>query len=265
MIQISFVTINNFKFVREAINSIKTSRQYKILVIDNGSDTRMDEDFKDTTYIRFDSQVSLSECWNKAINTALEDPRVNYIFNPNDDVIFHEKTIDELVKFIDKSGYLMVTGNNIAPICDRYFTNYVWKDDSDFDMRPITNWREEGPDFSCWMVRRNFVDVVGYFDETFNPAYFEDNDMHYRILLSGNHAKRIMSAPYYHFGSQTARVNPRRDLGSHRTAGIFNKKWGCTPEGCMDGKGWRFPYNDPSKDYKFWPNSEKYGQPRRKD
>lgn len=254
------VTINNFDLVRQAINTIKSQFKYKIVVIDNSSKENKEHDFQDCTYIRFNNQVSLSECWNRAIINALDDPEIEYIFNPNDDVLFHEKTIDELVKFIDKTGYLMVTGNNVAPVCDKYWTNYVWQSSEDFDLRPITNWREEGPDFSCYMIKKEFVKKVGFFDENYFPAYFEDNDMHYRILLSGNHAKRISSAPYYHIGSQTMRVNPDRDLGSHRTAGLFQIKWGSTPSYCMDGHGWKTPFNNQSLDVKYWKGHEKYAR-----
>ena len=256
------VTINGFNFVNQAIDSIKTNVSYKVRVMDNGSTENKEQEYKakGVDYIRYDSQVSLSECWNKAIQLSLDDRECQYIFNPNDDVIFHEKTIDELIKFMDKSGYLMVTGNNIAHFCDRNFTNFVWNDDSEFDLRPITNWREEGPDFSCYMINRDFVNKVGYFDENYNPSYKEDWDMHTRILLSGNHAKRISSAPYYHFGSQTAKNNPTKSIGSFRTAGYHMEKWGSLDHGgIMDGKvGYKHPYNDSSKDWKFWKGSNKY-------
>jgi GT2 family glycosyltransferase len=49
-------------------------------------------------------------------------------------------------------------------------TNYVWT---------------ESELFSSFMVKRDFFDRVGTFDENFDPCWWEDNDMHYRIILLG--------------------------------------------------------------------------------
>lgn len=37
--------------------------------------------------------------------------------------------------------------------------------------------------FSCFCLRKRALDEVGEFDETFYPAYFEDNDYYYRMKL----------------------------------------------------------------------------------
>ena len=53
------------------------------------------------------------------------------------------------------------------------------------------------------MLSRRCRDVVGPFDERFYPAYFEDNDYHYRIQLAGLRAVTYPPAMFYHYGSRT--------------------------------------------------------------
>ena len=40
--------------------------------------------------------------------------------------------------------------------------------------------------FSTYIFTKKALETVGYFDENIYPAYYEDNDYHYRIRLSGN-------------------------------------------------------------------------------
>jgi GT2 family glycosyltransferase len=99
------------------------------------------------------------------------------------------------------------------------------------------------------------IEDIGYFDENFVPAFYEDNDYHNRIKLAGGFARRITRAPYYHFGSVTARSS---GVTSNRAGNIFYFKWNATPEECMDGKGWKHPYNEGDKDWRYWYGCDKY-------
>jgi GT2 family glycosyltransferase len=87
-----------------------------------------------------------------------------------------------------------------------------------------------GPDYSCFMFGKALFEQVGRFDETF-PVYFEDNDSHYRIGMSGYEA--LSFAPYYHYGSQTINSSPEMQefgrLRFERSRDIYIQKWGGMP------------------------------------
>jgi GT2 family glycosyltransferase len=92
----------------------------------------------------------------------------------------------------------------------------------------------------CW-------DIVGEFDEVFAPAYFEDNDYHYRIQLAGLLAVLYPPAMFYHFGSRTqleANENGRAMVSApsfENNRAFYIKKWGGMP----GQEKWEHPYNDP--------------------
>jgi len=87
-----------------------------------------------------------------------------------------------------------------------------------------------GPDYSCFMFGKALFDQVGRFDETF-PVYFEDNDSHRRLSLSGYEA--LSYAPYYHYGSQTINsTSTMQELGRvkfEKSKEVYIQKWGGTP------------------------------------
>jgi len=91
---------------------------------------------------------------------------------------------------------------------------------------------QPGPDFSCFCVGRKLFEVVGRFDERFNPCYFEDNDMHRRIQLAGYEGYAV--TPYWHFRSVTRRSDGERraviDGGKFaECVKYYLAKWGGMP------------------------------------
>jgi len=261
ILHINIVTLNNLNYLSNAIGSIKTSYDYKIRVIDQDSTDGVQEWCRNNQIdcYRFSPKRSLSEAWNFGFREAIKDEECKYIFFPNNDVIFHKSTIDNLIYGINKLGYSMVTGSNVEP--EMSLSDMLAKDDFgslEFDEREITNWREEGPDFSCPLIKRQTLEQVGYFDENYYPAYYEDNDYHLRIIKSGLHAKRLTTAPYFHFGSMTIKNNGHLGISSNSCQRLFIEKWGNTPSECMDNKGYEKPFNDNNNSLKFWKGYEKY-------
>lgn len=257
--------INGYDMTRKAIDTIQTKYDFQIHIIDQDSDQvtqdRLGEWQADygkkgiwTWVHRYSPKVSLSEAWNRGIKEAVIDSESKYFFIINNDVLFHRNTIDNLIEAMDKTNYSMVTCNNIAPVMSESdFLNMEVKKDDCLD-KPITNWREEGPDFSAFLINRQTIEDIGWFDENFYPCFYEDNDYHTRILKANKHAKRTSQSPYYHYGSMTARATGTNSgLGESR----FIEKWGVMPEKVMDGQGFTNPYNE-DKNYKYWRGVEKY-------
>lgn len=260
--------LNCLDLTKQALGSIKASQGFTIHIMDQNSTDGTDEwakqqaDKPDFWHHRFTPKVSLSQAWNEGIKEALRDPDCEYIFIPNNDVVFHEKTIDNLVFAMDELGYAMVTGENVAPRMSLH-QMHDKKDHGDWahDSRPITSWLEQGPDFSCFMIKRDYVEKIGWFDENF-PVYSEDCDAHIRMLRLGEVAKRITIAPYYHIASQTMAKNSNiaGEIHESHAFGLryYREKWGADHAQALDNSGYQKPYNDQNKTPRFWRGVEKY-------
>lgn len=102
------------------------------------------------------------------------------------------------------------------------------------------------PNFSAFAVNRLCWERVGEFDELFAPAYFEDNDYHYRMKLAGLLAIVCPPAMFYHYGSRTQ--NEAREDGKPIVTGTLFEmarnryvgKWGGVP----GSEAFQTPFNN---------------------
>lgn len=232
---------------------------------------------KRINYIRNDVSKSVAASWNQGVKEAFKDPECKYVAILNNDAILHSKTLDHLMTFMDKTGYLLVTGENvkdkfdkdqqknIAKMCELQ----IKKPYTDFDLTPIEQWQAEGPDFSCYLINRDTIDIIGWFDENFIQAYCEDQDYHVRIQRAREcgkeygepdakrcHAKRLTTAPYHHYASQTLQRNPDIRQAVSRAhmqnQSYYLNKWGAEHPQAMNGEGNRQPFGDATKNWKMW-------------
>ena len=91
------------------------------------------------------------------------------------------------------------------------------------------------PNFAAFLLSRECWERVGPFDEKFYPAYFEDNDYHYRIQLEGWRAITHPPAMFYHYGSRTQNEACSAPLGpwqrSRRKPAALSESGGGPPGG----------------------------------
>jgi GT2 family glycosyltransferase len=230
---------------------------------------------KTLDYIRRDKAESVAKSWNDGVKKAFEDTDCSYVLIVNNDVVLHHKAVSNLIAFMDYTNYLLVTSENIK---NRYHSDdtknvmmmleqEIKETYTDFDIMPIDGWRAEGPDFSCFMINRDTIEIIGWFDENFVGAYCEDQDYHVRIERAKAwgkqygepdhtrcYAKRLTTSIYHHFASQTIIHNPtlRPSISSlhNKNESYYQLKWGASHPDAMDGKGNVTPFGDATKNWK---------------
>jgi GT2 family glycosyltransferase len=82
---------------------------------------------------------------------------------------------------------------------------------------------------SCMLIKRAVIDAIGYLDESFAPAYYEDTDYCFRAREAGF---RVLYSPYseiWHHSAVTAdavkQENPEFAAVAHRNDRIFRERW----------------------------------------
>lgn len=230
--------------VRSAVKARDVTKEiedYRIFILDNGSTdgtrdgiieiTKGEGELSDhLVAIRSDRKRGFQESINQGINAGFsEGYSLELVLN--NDVLLHEDTISELVYRIQSRLYetskevVMVTGHNIRDLCST---------PESLDSKVSGDWQwtpeSEHPDFSCFMINKECWDLVGEFDELFAPAYFEDNDYHYRINLSNVRAVNVPKAIYYHYGSATQKTqNVVTNASFEANRMSYRIKWGDIP------------------------------------
>ena len=200
-------------------------------------------------------QVPLSKAWNNGIREAIADG-CEYVIVSNDDVLFASFTIDEMVKQASSllANYKL-DGSAKEPVL---FAPLDVAETFDDPLEII--WSKKSTEFkyheqelfSCFMITPRTVELVGTFDENFDPAWFEDNDFHRRINLLGYDVQKF-KIPYIHRGS-TSTKKLTRVLNSNISQQYYTRKWGsCNRNLELDGEVFKYhPYNDPNLTPKDW-------------
>lgn len=236
-IQVIVPTINLWeRYTKACLESVKSKHNLRILLIDNGStdETKVEAGkLVSSTFAhhRNEQPWSCSKSWNFGIKDAWERG-YDYCLVINNDVLLHPECIDRLVERFEKaetSDTVMVTAMDIRGDCPQPVSIFL-KDAKTYEAVP----EAPHPNFSCYMINKRFTENVGQFDEVFNPAYFEDNDAHYRIKLLGLNAIVYPPALFYHFGSRTTNeAYPDKHAVSssqfEKNRAVYVEKWGGLP------------------------------------
>jgi GT2 family glycosyltransferase len=182
----------------------------------------------------WENNMGVSRSWNYGIKKA-HQKGYDRALVCNDDVVLHPKTIQKL-------GWALGTFDLVTAINTR-----------DEPITTSTEFSQE-PDFSCFLVNTAaFIHggKFGQFDENFSPAYFEDNDMGYRIKLMNGKAVKCLNAGMYHVGSVTQNWDGQQVV----TAPMFIKnrtyyinKWGGMP----GSEIYKVPFNNPDLGINDW-------------
>gem|GEM_PF-1311886 len=197
---------------------------------------------------------SVSKAWNKGIEEGAK-AGCSYILVMNTDIVFKSGAIDRLVVFAethpDAAMWTMTECRDLANL-------EACQEDESF---------LESPNFSCFMVKSDFFNHVGGFDENFKPAYCEDGDMHARLVLAGFKAYGYGGAKFYHHGSQTIKSDQELQSKNAKTYPkcqlYFLEKWGHRMVDDVERMRevyFKHPYGEEDKPLSYWRQPSSIGQ-----
>ena len=200
--------------------------------------------------VKPDGQQSVSKAWNWGVDKAKE-LKCDYVLIVNTDIVVKSNAIDRLVSFAESHPEAVI------------WTMAEWAEISSIEEAPEDENFSEHPHFSCFMVKTDFFDNVGRFDENFVPAYLEDGDMHARLALANKKAYIYGGARFFHFGSRTIKSDQNEwEKNTHsfpKNQQYFISKWGCPPVNEVDRMRevyFKHPYNEEDKDLAYWKKNE---------
>ena len=199
-----------------------------VFVVNNNSvDAEINQYFSDLTQqFGLDSysartNLGVAASWNRIVMRAI-GLGYEYIYIGSNDTVLNDGVLQEFVE-MEKSE-----------------TDCLWKLNH----------------FNFFCLHKRFIDRVGWFDENFYPAYYEDNDFVYRCVLAGLgvvDAPPEMLAKTHHKVSQTINSDPVYAAGNRHTFNQWNAthyrmKWGGMP----GAEKFTTPYGKPNHDHRWW-------------
>ena len=193
---------NLLELTKAAVESIQTSYDYQLILIDDLSvdDTKewMCSVPGAIVFSKFTS--SLAAKWNMGAECAWYN-KCDAVLICNNDILFGPFTIDAVVDRMLKDDVGMVSAHNRRNDLEQAIDIVNLP-------QPPNPTESPHPDFSCFLLSLDTWSKIGSFDENFRPCYFEDNDYHYRMQQAGMLAIVTTAAPYMHYGSRTQNSVP---------------------------------------------------------
>lgn len=189
-------------------------------------------------------EQSLAGCWNRIINEG-KNGGYDYTIVINSDIIMNTHCIANLVKFAEERKDMIL------------WTASEHANEFNIDEDITDNGFDEFPHFSCFMVNKETIDKVGWFDEKVGPAYFEDFLYHYKMLRLGFKAGKTGMAKFFHYGSRTIKcddnLNRRNFVTYEKNRKYVGEVVGVDPHSMPANKalekGFKYPFNDPKKSW----------------
>lgn len=189
-------TINRADLLNEALERyFEDFKETEILIVDNGNQEIITREKQFVIY-RPERNLGVSGSWNMMMDYA-DKVNATHVLILNDDVVLGR--LEHEIK-------LLISHNPDIP----FFNS-------------LQNW--------CSFILR--VDVwkeLGGFDETFFPAYFEDNDWCYRMRLAEK--ERLDTSflnPVVYRNSMTIAKEPSLNNSFNNNREYYAKKWGGYP------------------------------------
>lgn len=234
---------------QRAVSSIRTESPARLYIVPNRLHRMTEEPLREhlsqvsqspVVVLPWDGARSVAASWNQGLRMAARDGCDRFLIMAND-CYWEDGAIDLLLAYGESPESVGVS---------------IWSGSAVLRSNPEP---VEGCDFTGFMIRSSTLDRVGWFDERFRPAYFEDNDYATRVVLSGGTCRALPTARFEHAGSLTIRSDAE---AAHHVRHWFeiNKaryvaKWGRLPptsEAECRETCYSTPWNDPSLTVQDW-------------
>lgn len=247
----------------ESIAASKCDVPFEVLIVDQASTDMTVEKAEDfgnrkmpgrVHVLHLVQNVGCAGGWNKGVEWAIEHG-FTHIVVANNDILVGPHAIEGMYKRMKRDPHVLLC-SAVDVIREVPVPQMVLNEEHDVNKKPDTE--APHPNFSCFMITPETIEKVGWFDEDFFPAYFEDNDYHYRLKLVGGKDCAIANttAVFIHYGSRTQNQNigapivPGDKFNKNRE--YFIRKWGGAPT----TEKYTLPFNDSTKDATYAKRSQ---------
>ena len=194
---IGIPTLNRFDLLHPALIFYKNDfPNTKIYVVDNGNQNIKTKvaDMPNVVLLEQTENLGVAKSWNLLCTEINKNH--DYALILNDDIYLGKKEWD-IQNLLENYK------------SDFYVTTQAW---------------------CAFILPKKTFNKVGYFDTNFYPAYYEDNDYHYRMKLLGMKYMAIpFLNPFVYKASMTIDKNPELRKFIQDNKDYYEKKWGGFP------------------------------------
>lgn len=230
-ISIVVLTFNALKFIKQCLASVKKySKNYELIVVDNGSDEPTVKWLKKQKGINL-TLNRVNRGFASGNNQGIKQSKGDYVILLNSDAIVTKNWIARLIRALENDKQAGIAGpysNHIhgdqrVAVC--YYTlEGMHKFAEKFSRLEKTARLISG---FCMVIRKEVILKIGLFDESFKVGNYEDVDYCLRAAKSGFKLK-ISDCFVHHFGARSFIENIKKidsKAAFKRNLKLLKNKW----------------------------------------
>jgi GT2 family glycosyltransferase len=244
------ITLNDFSFLivtqakdidrlNLAYNSIRINYPEVeiVIVYENKKDIKLNSNDKNLIEVYTDRRVYVSVGYNLALKHCTKKCFVFF----HDDTFLANNFLENIIPHLSETQFCNFTAvepplyndpNTFEkPIADfgrscDVFNLDKFKEFCKDHVKKIPNSAIDSPFGGFFMVGyKSSIDIVGGFDEYFQPYFYEDSDLMIRLHQAGYKFTHVLNSLVYHMGSLTSRSSQEGIDSTKITQALYIKKW----------------------------------------
>lgn len=222
----------------ESLYKFTDTKKFDLIIIDNGSTDgtkkylkEISKKYNNIEVASLPKNLGYAGGNNVGLKIFLERNKKNiydFVGLLNNDILFTPDWLEDTLKgfsFDEQVGIVSPRSNEHCRLTPKNYLNGYKK----FLKRFKGNLKYNiTPFFSCVLIKREVVEKVGLLDETFNPAFWEDNDYSFRALYAGYNCAYVNGAFIFHNHSTTSK-STKSEISERNKQYFFKKhplgKW----------------------------------------
>lgn len=243
LVTIVIPVYNQLIYTKQCLVSIfknTNHKNYKIIIIDNAS-TDGTNDFLQTINqsLLFDVISNRENIgFTLAANQGMQKAEGEFVLLLNNDILVETNWItgmlDVFARFNDAGivgAKTLVPGTNLIHniggmvLTKKSMFLPIGKNALRWDQRfsaPVECQYIEG---SCMCIKREVIEKIGFFDEVYSPAYYEDTDYCFRARAAGFKSYCAPCSEIYHYAGKTSDNGKYHAHPANDNERIFRSRW----------------------------------------
>ncbi|MGF7047125.1 GT2 family glycosyltransferase [Paenibacillus sp. DS2015] len=229
----------------ESIRSHTIAEQYELIIVDNGS-TDGTAEYCIRERITFVSLPVNMGCPN-ACNIGISIASGDQLLLLNNDVICTPHWLSNLTQALSSSPDIGIVGPSSNDALGLQHVEVTYSSMEEFQQMAALNnsldpnrWLEAQRIAGwCFLFRREVLNKVGLFDESFSPGHYEDDDYCFRARAAGYKLLVCQDVILYHEGGVSYKASyTSEDIEAiiARNYHLFINKWHVDPHLFIDSK-----------------------------
>ena len=211
-ITLILVTYRSEKLILRNLDMLK---KFPVVIVDNSNSDQLEEiifDYKNINLIKSSKNLG----YGAANNLGISKASTPFILIINPDILINEDSISDLFKnFLNDPDNIGILGPSLYDQKMYRRTNGSISYLDQLNGVNVSNLSNNIPSYNtcckflmgcCYLMRRDFFNLLGGFDENFF-MYFEDNDLCDRTLKKGKYIMEVPSSKFIHLENASSKKN----------------------------------------------------------